>query len=115
MHCAFGTVVLSFPQRGMTLAPRVEVFTELACERLRPIYFNHTAMEQHSTSATPFYFMYLIPRPLVDDNEPIPEVEDDLPELGSLPSKKCIQDRQVQAGAARIQTGQYTTIVVDDE
>ncbi|KAJ7494774.1 major facilitator superfamily-domain-containing protein [Mycena galericulata] len=107
--------------RGMTLAPRVEVFTQLSCSRLHHSY-NHTATVTTWVEATsvmpahaPLYFgldplgPQLNPNPtqgLVFLNETGDEPWDDNDTGGDdprrVPSPRCMSDPAVQA--ARIQT-----------
>ncbi|KAJ7158716.1 hypothetical protein C8R46DRAFT_1165058 [Mycena filopes] len=78
-------------QRGMTLAPRIEVFTQLSCTRLHHSY-NHTTWIEAASSRTSL----------------ATETGDDDPR--ELPSARCMSDPAVQAGAARIQTMFTTTM-----
>ena len=87
----------------MTLAPRVEVFTQLACDAVYgpPSDYNHTNfnvdLSQPSFNSTiPF------PRANVLANSP--------DEIMYPPSRKCLSDPAVQAGAARLQTIMMTTM-----
>lgn len=108
--------------RGMTLASRVEVFTQLSCYSVYE-HYNHTRVlpshipfnsshyvvhpvEPHSIS------VHLASSPIhtsdkihakrdVDDSDEDPRV---------LPGKKCVSDPAVQAGAARLQTMMTTTM-----
>ncbi|KAJ6576516.1 major facilitator superfamily domain-containing protein [Mycena vulgaris] len=107
--------------RGMTIAPRIEVFTQLSCSRLHHSY-NHTAaawVEATSImpSYAPLYFgldplgPQLSPE-LLDPAEDEPwddgDTGDDDPRR--LPSPRCLSDPAVQVGAARIQTIFTTTM-----
>jgi MFS family permease len=101
----------------MTLAPRVEVFTQLACGTLHS-HYNHTAILSgltmqsadtlHDNSDISFYSP-LAPYTMVslgaaygnDDGDDDPRV---------LPSKRCTSDPAVQAAAARLQTVMTTTV-----
>ena len=110
----------AFLQRGMTLASRVEVFTELSCRQLHRNY-NHTAAVVRGTYAPiqpqvdasrSFTSLYLpsIPPPA----RPLRESEGDGVSEGDdprvIPGKKCVSDPAVQAGAARLQTIMTTTM-----
>ncbi|KAF8656267.1 hypothetical protein AX16_002703 [Volvariella volvacea WC 439] len=114
--------------RGMTLAPRVEVFTQLSCYRLHghPNY-NHSTTSPIASNPTlrPLYTVLdpLAPHPHpewqsrhYDTNDsklvlvsfsPLQgdggygEDEDD---PRRLPSAKCVSDAEVQSGAAQLQT-----------
>ncbi|KAJ6567429.1 major facilitator superfamily domain-containing protein [Mycena vulgaris] len=91
--------------RGMTLAPRVEVFTQLACSQ---VHYNYN----HTTGA-------LLPAPFHYDGPPLAflDLVDD-PRGGDEddsrrnPSSQCMSNPSpaVQAGAARIQTIFTTTM-----
>ena len=100
----------------MTLAPRVEVYTQLSCNALHN-HYNHTSGDQVSSlfihnlslSGSP-------PTPLPiefpttgaqDDSE-----DDDSDDPRRLPSQICLSDPAVQAGAARLQTIMTTTMGV---
>ncbi|KAJ7170723.1 hypothetical protein C8R43DRAFT_980730 [Mycena crocata] len=103
--------------RGMTLAPRIEVFTQLSCSRLHHSY-NHTAATAtwlEATSVMPTYApLYFGLDPLGPQFNPAPnhavsdepwdddDTGDDDPTR--LPSARCMADPAVQAGAARLQT-----------
>ncbi|KAG1822038.1 uncharacterized protein BJ212DRAFT_1335414 [Suillus subaureus] len=105
--------------RGMTLASRVEVFTQLSCHNLYE-HYNHTRVvhtpfnssqyvddpvEPHSIS------VHLTSSPILtsgktQENGDVDKDED--PRV--IPSKKCVSDPAVQAGAARLQTIMTTTM-----
>ncbi|KAJ6513208.1 major facilitator superfamily domain-containing protein [Mycena sanguinolenta] len=115
--------------RGMTLAPRVEVFTQLSCSRLHHSY-NHTTTvwtDSAATSVMPAYApLYFGLDPLgpqfnyepnsdptrLDPVEDEPWDDDDTggDDPTRLPSARCMSDPAVQAGAARIQTIFTTTM-----
>ncbi|KAJ7477275.1 major facilitator superfamily-domain-containing protein [Mycena galericulata] len=80
--------------RGMTLAPRVEVFTQLSCARLHENH-NHTNA--------------LLETPIYHDSGPF-EFLVTVEELRQLPTPQCTSDPAVQAGAARIQAIFTTTM-----
>ncbi|KAJ7101611.1 major facilitator superfamily domain-containing protein [Mycena crocata] len=86
--------------RGMTLAPRVEVFTQLSCSRLHHNY-NHTTS---TLLGAPFH--YGSPQPVaLRFTDPIEDPWDsDGDDPRQVPSAQCMSDPAVQAGAARIQT-----------
>ncbi|KAF9496754.1 hypothetical protein BDN71DRAFT_1445680 [Pleurotus eryngii] len=101
--------------RGMTLAPRVEVFTQLACQALHK---NSTHTSQHAPADVRLHGTG-VARLLstIDPLSPyLPNAElnslnfisnitdDDDQDPMSVPSERCMSDSDVQAGAARIQT-----------
>ncbi|KAI5118105.1 hypothetical protein M0805_005212 [Coniferiporia weirii] len=88
--------VLASIARGMTIAPRVEVFTQLSCSAVLghlPDY-NHTQTRELASQLHSFYSL--------DD----PEIDDPL----RIPTKRCLSDPAVQAGAARLQTIMTTSM-----
>ncbi|KAK7033161.1 major facilitator superfamily-domain-containing protein [Favolaschia claudopus] len=115
--------------RGMTLAPRVEVFTQLSCSRLHHSY-NHTTNTLSASSSSilptygPLYFgldplgpqfnpekhnpslTFLDPA----EDEPWDDSDTGEDDPRQLPSPRCMSDAAVQAGAARIQTMFTTTM-----
>ncbi|KAJ7931538.1 major facilitator superfamily-domain-containing protein [Mycena leptocephala] len=113
--------------RGMTLAPRIEVFTQLSCSRLHHSY-NHTTASwtEIATSVMPMHApLYFSLDPLGPQFNPEPKPptvlgltedepwdDDDTGEDDprQLPSPRCMSDPAVQAGAARIQTIFTTTM-----
>ncbi|KAF8206384.1 hypothetical protein K438DRAFT_1817102 [Mycena galopus ATCC 62051] len=124
--------VISALVRGMTLAPRIEVFTQLSCSRLHHSY-NRTATAttwtEASTSVMPVYaplYFGLDPLgpqfnyeskpdpvlPFLDpaDDEPWDDDDTGGDDPRRLPSSRCMSDPAVQAGAARIQTIFTTTM-----
>ncbi|KAK0469666.1 major facilitator superfamily domain-containing protein [Desarmillaria tabescens] len=105
--------------RGMTTAPRVEVFTQLACSRLHPHPFNHTLVEIPSVSSDHLISISSSVDPLGPNLSPSyltqvthfdynTNVTDDDPR--DLPSPQCLSDPAVQAAAARLQTIMITTM-----
>ncbi|EGN98789.1 hypothetical protein SERLA73DRAFT_160454 [Serpula lacrymans var. lacrymans S7.3] len=98
--------------RGMTLASRVEVFTQLACNSLHGHdheLYNHT-LHTHLSLLHPIHHSldpagpHLIPLHYTDiDDDP----END---PRTIPSSKCVSDPAVQARAARTQTIMTTTM-----
>ncbi|TDL25823.1 hypothetical protein BD410DRAFT_837280 [Rickenella mellea] len=112
--------------RGMTLAPRVEVYTQLSCEAVygrHPIDYNHTTLislsnTTHNALTTAAHIDYLsLPfmhsnifngNNNTDNNNNGTDPEDFDPM--DLPTKRCISDPKVQAGAARLQTIMTTTM-----
>jgi hypothetical protein len=111
-------------QRGMTLASRVEVFTELSCRQLHDSY-NHTAIASngqglyisvhHSLdplaagpNLTPLYFHSQSPPQSLKESEGDDVSKGDGPRV--IPGKKCVSDPAVQAGAARLQAIMTTTM-----
>ncbi|KAI0326045.1 hypothetical protein GY45DRAFT_161821 [Cubamyces sp. BRFM 1775] len=101
----------------MTLAPRVQVYTQLSCNA---IYghdtYDHTSLGQTNSTR----FMLLDPvapafysSPITDGVPTINIYADDSDEETDPrlpPSKRCLEDAAVQAGAARIQTLMTTTM-----
>jgi hypothetical protein len=84
----------------MSLAPRVQVYQDLACQIMRPMYYNSTLPDTSRPGLDG-----LSPLPLIlsfpvqfnsSDQLPVPS-----PEWRKL---RCIQDPQVQAEAAKLQT-----------
>ena len=109
-------------QRGMTLASRVEVFTELSCRQLHYNY-NHTSTPDvrgiyasvhpqvdASSNFTSLYLHSILPpaQPSLGESEGDGVSEGDDPRV--IPGKKCVSDPAVQAGAARFQTIVTTTM-----
>ncbi|KAF7312240.1 hypothetical protein MIND_00237000 [Mycena indigotica] len=111
--------------RGMTLAPRVEVFSQLSCSRLHH-HFNHTESAslvpphaQLYSSLDPLgpqfnpdpteLWVIVEPQPGEDKDRPWgdDETEDD---PRRVPSARCMSDAAVQADAARLQTIFTTTM-----
>ncbi|KAJ3476132.1 hypothetical protein NLI96_g11375 [Meripilus lineatus] len=96
-------VIIASLVRGMTLAPRVQVFTQLSCNAIygHDVY-NHTN--------SPFFPDHINTDSLVLQNphSPYKSVSDDdddnETDPRSLPSTRCLSDPAVQAGAAKIQT-----------
>ena len=106
----------------MTVAPRVEVFTQLSCNAL---HYNHTSftisLPAHAASKSDSHHLY-VPIHLPSDSGPLPLFSHFHPSDGTtplspittysnddddprrIPSNKCLSDPAVQAGAARIQT-----------
>lgn len=99
----------------MTLASRVEVFTELSCRQLYDNY-NHTSIPDvrgadafvhlpvdANPSLTPLY-LPSTPPPVhsLEESQGDGVSEGDDPRV--VPGKKCVSDPAVQAGAARLQT-----------
>lgn len=111
----------------MTLAPRVEVFTQLSCNALHENY-NHTTIQSFflpglsspsTPSHDPYAPIYFSLDPSGPHFAPISNVSmstyadsDDEGEEDPrrLPSPHCISDPAVQAGAARLQTTMTTTM-----
>ncbi|KAF7424424.1 hypothetical protein PC9H_009731 [Pleurotus ostreatus] len=101
--------------RGMTLAPRVEVFTQLACQALHK---NSTHTSQHApadvrlrgtgvaglSSTIDPLSPYLPNAGLVSLNFISNVTGDEDRDPMTVPSERCMSDSDVQAGAARIQT-----------
>ena len=87
----------------MTLAPRVQVFTQLACAQLYKQPFNH------SVDHLSFHLPNISTIPSFNSTQPPDEDDDDADDPRRLPSPMCT-DTSVQAGAARLQTIMTTTM-----
>ncbi|KJA22926.1 hypothetical protein HYPSUDRAFT_138336 [Hypholoma sublateritium FD-334 SS-4] len=102
--------VLASLVRGMTLAPRVEVFTQLSCNRLHGDHrWNHTQTTPAELHASLFASIdplgpHFVPTTLFLRDS------DDTEDPRRIPSARCQADPAVQAGAARLQT-MMTTIM----
>ncbi|KAF7316815.1 hypothetical protein HMN09_00414600 [Mycena chlorophos] len=101
--------------RGMTLAPRVEVFSQLSCSRLHH-QFNHTesmslypGLSPQST-LDPAEFWVIIDSPPAEDNDEPWSDEETEDDPRKIPSARCMADAGVQADAARLQTMFTTTM-----
>lgn len=103
--------------RGMTLASRVEVFTELSCNQLRDPYKHTSVSIDNSTfglpstyhppgaQAQPSISLFFPPSPtasLFKETKGDGIREGDDPRV--IPGNKCVSDPAVQAKAARLQT-----------
>ncbi|KAL1949746.1 hypothetical protein VTO73DRAFT_8627 [Trametes versicolor] len=104
--------------RGMTLAPRVQVYTQLSCNALygHDVY-DHTEINVTSLTPSPHIpFLHLDPAgpalhpfiPRHDEHAVMvtfaADNDDEEPDPRRPPSKRCLQDPAVQKGAARLQT-----------
>ena len=114
-------------QRGMTLAPRVQVYTQLSCNALHQNY-NHTRhrMDEYlfptsaSALSTPLSSnsSFFVSSYEHDYNRPLPILFPEVPPTHRSmppvrdPSTVCATDPAVQAGAARLQTAIMTTMGV---
>ncbi|KAH9930091.1 uncharacterized protein B0H18DRAFT_995187 [Fomitopsis serialis] len=94
-------------QRGMTIGPRVEVFTQLSCNAIYGHHgYNHTSENTNAILSTNYPH---VPSS-IESSAPAPDGihgdgdDDDEPDPRNLPSKRCIHDPAVQKGAARLQT-----------
>ncbi|KAG6813401.1 hypothetical protein H0H92_011379 [Tricholoma furcatifolium] len=125
--------------RGMTLAPRIEVFTQLSCAGLhgRNPQYNHTFITtttipplsqppDNLDHITPFYLSIdplgppLHPHDVRWSVPPrsnytivssgVSTGDEDEDDPRNLPSNRCLTDPTVQAGAARLQTIMTTTM-----
>ncbi|THH32789.1 hypothetical protein EUX98_g1421 [Antrodiella citrinella] len=109
--------ILSTMQRGMTLAPRVQVFTQLSCNAIygHDVY-DHTGTTalsslpystSHSLSNPPYHqspnITYLSFNTATAPPATHSDGDDDEPDPRAMPSHRCLSDAAVQAGAARIQ------------
>lgn len=117
----------------MTLAPRVQVYTQLSCNAI----YGHDVYDHTNTtdgrieqlSHIPFYSSLDPTGPHIDNqllhslesNYPVFQTfsnssntedndDDDEPDPRAVPSRRCLTDAAVQAGAARIQTIMTTTM-----
>ncbi|PFH53010.1 hypothetical protein AMATHDRAFT_118707, partial [Amanita thiersii Skay4041] len=104
-------VIAAALARGMTLAPRVEVFTQLSCHKVfreRPTH----SVYQGETTTLMSTFVPLDPlSPQLFPLSRFPgDEEDDTNDPMQVPSRRCISDPAVQAGAARLQTLMMTTM-----
>ncbi|KAH9848455.1 major facilitator superfamily domain-containing protein [Lenzites betulinus] len=104
--------------RGMTLAPRVQVYTQLSCNAIygHDVYdhtsANHTILASNILHAPSLLLDPLGPAlhpPFTSSRERSPvvlfsEPDDDEPDPRLPPSKRCLEDPAVQAGAVRLQT-----------
>ncbi|EIM91192.1 uncharacterized protein STEHIDRAFT_50128, partial [Stereum hirsutum FP-91666 SS1] len=114
--------------RGMTLAPRVEVFTQLSCNAIHS-HYNHTSgdstsllsvfMPSSSLSLDPSYSSYSSSSSpsslnslsiLFPSSSSSSDDSDNEEDPRNLPSQICLSDPAVQAGAARLQTIMTTTM-----
>jgi len=117
-------------QRGMTLAPRVELFTQLSCNALHH-HYNHSSYQKplitpafppnspssHHNPLTPFYFFldplgpHLHPSTLTFSPLPLPLHPSNSNHTTTIlrtqdpsPIQQCTSDPAVQARAAHLQT-----------
>ncbi|KAL1662938.1 major facilitator superfamily-domain-containing protein [Schizophyllum commune] len=100
--------------RGMTLAPRVQVFTQLSCNTI--LHQDSTSLDQFSQSAytlaqnyTPSYSSLIS-----HDVDSLPYAifveSNDVDVSSAAPRSFCTSDPRVQRGAARMQTIMMTTM-----
>ena len=113
----------------MTLAPRLEVYTQLACNNLygRHGGWNHTqdtiSNFSSDTANIPLYASIdplgphldpysLFPEPgtAFISNPKVNDDTDDTEDSSRIPSQRCVSDPEVQASAARLQTVMMTTM-----
>ncbi|KAH9838659.1 MFS general substrate transporter [Rhodofomes roseus] len=111
--------------RGMTIGPRVEVFTQLSCNAIYGHHsYNHTSENTNTILPTIYSrdpthiesFIFALDgmslassilthhRPITFVTQPDDDEDDDERDPRTLPSKRCSQDAAVQKGAARLQT-----------
>lgn len=125
---ADGLLISLYLQRGMTLAPRVEVYTQLSCNQLygRDRFnhtqgltvfnsFNNTAVHLNAafySSLDPIgpHFLPLTYPSQATSGDAGGNGDDDTEDPRNLPSSRCLSDPAVQAGAARLQTMMTTTM-----
>ncbi|KDR76286.1 hypothetical protein GALMADRAFT_156377 [Galerina marginata CBS 339.88] len=106
--------------RGMTMAPRVEVFTQLSCNKLHGHHnWNHTqtttdlySLGPHlrHTSTSLLFNSSRPPHSFTANPNQDERDSDDTEDPRRLPSARCLADPAVQAGAARLQTIMTTTM-----
>ncbi|PPQ67510.1 hypothetical protein CVT25_006051 [Psilocybe cyanescens] len=109
--------------RAMTLAPRVEIFTQLSCNKLHGHHhWNHTQVPVIFSSMDPISprLFHSIEFPvsnistplslLLDPSDQDRKDSDDTEDPRRLPSERCLSDPAVLAGAARIQAIMTTTM-----
>lgn len=103
--------------RGMTLASRVEVFTQLSCHNLYE-HYNHTRVV-HTVFNSSHYVVDPVEPHLISVHLASSPIHtsgktrrngDEYEDPRVIPSKKCVSDPAVQAGAARLQTMMTTTM-----
>ncbi|KAH7106522.1 MFS general substrate transporter [Auriculariales sp. MPI-PUGE-AT-0066] len=96
--------------RGMTIGPRVEVYTQLACHNLVPIH--HTDSPQShleilalssSLVSEPFVPIQLPSLPVGNATDGRSGGDDDDEPITTIPSKECLTNPQVSAATTRIQ------------
>ena len=117
----------------MTLAPRLEVYTQLACNNLYGGHkWNHTqdvmttnlsshfaniplyssidplGPHLHPNSLFPEFGTDFLPNP--NDRLVVNDDIDDTDDPLRIPSQRCVSDPEVQASAARLQTVMTTTM-----
>ncbi|EJD07107.1 MFS general substrate transporter [Fomitiporia mediterranea MF3/22] len=110
--------VLASISRGMTIAPRVEVFTQLACYATygHPHYNHSTSTLGLSLTPSPldlsragtFDTIFLRTSETNEDGNDDDDTGDEDPLR--VPSKRCLSDPAVQSYAARLQTIMTTTM-----
>lgn len=110
----------------MTLAPRVEVFTQLSCNRVSSeqasynqthhpseiIAFPQSSWHHHTTTLDPLgphLHRPILLSGLADTNDTYND-DDATQDPRQIPSSRCIEDPAVQAGAARLQMIMTTTM-----
>lgn len=113
--------VMASLTRGMTLAPRVEVFTQLSCNKVRSeqasynrthhpssiiVFPQSNAWLHHTTTLDPLGPH--LHRPILLSG--LADNDDDTQDPRQIPSSRCIEDPAVQAGAARLQMIMTTTM-----
>ncbi|TBU42587.1 major facilitator superfamily domain-containing protein [Dichomitus squalens] len=119
--------------RGMTIAPRVQVFTQLSCNQIygHDVYdhtsLNRTSLHLFNTFNTPSLAVnpatpsfppldvdFSFAHQQISSEEPTlpPDDDGDEPDPRRPPSERCLKDPAVQAGAARLQTIMTTTMGV---
>ncbi|RDX44016.1 hypothetical protein OH76DRAFT_1541666 [Lentinus brumalis] len=107
--------------RGMTLAPRVQVYTQLSCNAIygHDVY-DHTRLNEtslfpnssHIPSFSPSAASVLLELHFPSSDGRRSRSDDDEPDPRRPPSERCLKDPAVQSGAARLQTIMTTTMGV---
>ncbi|KAG7089531.1 hypothetical protein E1B28_011205 [Marasmius oreades] len=108
--------------RGMTLAPRLEVVTQLSCLALH----HHTLNHSQPSVSTPIHSLFTSLEPngstfppsnirtnpilIYSNYSDMRHSDEDDEDPRIIPSQQCMADPAVQAGAARIQTVMTTTM-----
>ncbi|KAI0648814.1 MFS general substrate transporter [Trametes meyenii] len=113
--------------RGMTLAPRVQVYTQLSCNAIygHDVY-DHTGVDNTILASDMLYAPLPHMDPVGPSFDPLlfssldqgrpwtvvatPSNDDDEPDPRLPPSRRCLEDPKVQVGAAKLQTIMTTTM-----
>lgn len=98
-------VAKSVSQRGMTLAPRVQVFTQLACDLILPAQNVSNTSIPHQMSPPSSY--------LSDDGSASNQNASVVVWFSRTPYERCLEDPVVSAKASRLQTGASPHVMVE--